>query len=91
MISKKTAIKLRNQALSQPPISSVKELDQYVKLFAALGFDDMEIFCRRTVAIKLVTSAEKKGFYAYTKQIKSTGDNLLYLSWTVSEYIMEDI
>lgn len=90
MISKKTAIKLRNQALSQPPISSVQELDNYVRLFSSLGFDDMEIFCERKVADKLVSAALRKGFYANTSQIKSTDDNLLYLSWTVSEYIMEE-
>lgn len=91
MISKKTAIKLRNQALSQPPISSEKQLNYYIKLFSSLGFDELEVFCERKVADKLVQSALKKGFYASTNQIKSCDDNLLYLSWTVSEYIMEDL
>jgi hypothetical protein len=90
MISKKTAIKLRNQALSQPPITSVQEMDNYIKLFAALGFDDMEIFCERKSSDKLVNAALKKGFYAICNPIKSTQDDLLYLSWTVSEYIMEE-
>lgn len=90
MISKKSAIKLRNQALSQPPINSVQELDNYIKLFAALGFDDMEIFCERKSAEKLVNAALKRGFYASSNAIKSTQDNLLYLSWSVSEYIMEE-
>lgn len=90
MISKKSAIRLRNKALDQPPISSVKELDNYVKLFASLGFDDMEIFCERKFADRLVNSALKKGFYAHTNKIKSSKDNLLYLSWSISDYIMEE-
>jgi len=90
MISKKTAIKIRDQALSKPPISSVDQLNYYVKLFSSLGFDDMELFCERKAANKLVEIALKKGFYAATKEIKSTEDNLIYLSWTVSSHIMEE-
>lgn len=91
MISKKTAIKIRNQALSKPPISSEGQLNDYIKLFSSLGFDDMEVFCERKHAQKLVQAALKKGFYAVTTQVKSTEDNLIYLSWSVSEYIMEEV
>ena len=85
MINKKTAIKLQRMALEMPPISSVSELNTLIKLYCSLGFDDLEVFCTRKSANKLATAALSKGFYANTKEIKSTDDNLLYLSWSMSE------
>lgn len=87
MINKKTAVKLQRNALDNPPISSVAELDRLIKIYCSLGFDDLEVFCTRKSANKLASAALSKGFYANTKEIKSTDDNLLYLSWSMSESI----
>jgi len=85
MINKKTAVKLQRMALEMPPISSVEELNALIKVYCSLGFDDLEVFCTRKSAEKLASAALKKGFYANTQEIKSTNDNLLYLSWSISD------
>jgi hypothetical protein len=84
MISKKTAVKLQRSSLELPPIETVAQLNALVKLHCALGFDDLEVFCTRKSSLKLLAAALNKGFYANTKAIKSTDDNLLYLSWSMS-------
>lgn len=90
MINKKTAVKLQKTALEMPPIESVSQLNNLIKIYCSLGFDDLEVFCTRKSANKLAAAALSKGFYANTKEIRSTEDNLLYLSWSMKNGLLEE-